>query len=123
MYSFNKDTLRAIKDVYLTKSSVVDLIDLMNNSEIACRLINCMRNTFRFISIYVLIAFSLHRLYVTLKPSSKKFKYVYFKIIFIFLYLRCFNLYYQSLSKNSGYKIIFTIVVASFLVNSWIPFL
>ena len=86
---FFKNTKPAYLDIY---SSVVDsnigqliqLINLIDRFDFACRLINYLRNVLRTISAYCIVALAIQRLFLVYSPFGNKFKFVLiYSLIFL----------------------------------------
>lgn len=83
-----EDTLRTYKDIFITNKEKLDSLDnfiklilIIDNYEIACRIVNYFRSLFRFISAYIVLAITLQRLSMIYSPL--KFKSIKFFPIFI----------------------------------------
>ena len=48
-----KDTLRTFIDVYLIENPILIALNQANSNEIACKIVNLLRNMLRFASIYI----------------------------------------------------------------------
>ena len=70
----------------------------MNN--IQCQFINYLRNILRFVSAYIVVAFTIQRLFIVSKPLTNKFK-----------------------SNKSAWKTVLIIIIISILFNIWVPFI
>jgi hypothetical protein len=112
---FFEDTIRTWKDILLsstttsnnatsitqtTTTNFINLINITDQYEISCKLINFLRYSLRLISAYIVVAFTIQRLFIVSKPFAVKYK-----------------------SKKIANRIIFLIIMISFLLNIWIPFL
>jgi hypothetical protein len=100
-----KDTIRTYNDIYLSETekktkSFIQYLNLIDQYELTCRLMNYLRNVLRFTSAYIVIAFTLQRLVIVYSPFSNKFK-----------------------SKKSAWKTVTIIIIISILINSWILFI
>lgn len=84
-----EDTVRNYNDIYNTYidhspeyrnssktaiHSLITFINITDKYEIMCRLINYFRYVLRFASAYIIVAFTLHRLYMVYFPLSNNFK-------------------------------------------------
>jgi len=113
LFSNAKDTIRTIKDSYskeINQQSFIHILNIIDRNELACRLINYLRNSFRLISAYIIgfsikllffllhsflisnlllkinqVAFTIQRLFIVYKPLSNNFKS---KKVFIFWFIR-----------------------------------
>lgn len=100
---FFEDIIRTIKDIYLQNTNLNLLIKILNITdqyETACRLINYLRYFLRFISAYIVVTFTLQRLSIVYRPLSRNFK-----------------------SKKSAWNTVIIIVCISNVINIWVPFL
>jgi len=90
-----EDTLRTLQSVN-EKNKIIQLLNLIEKYDLACRIINYLRNVLRLISACIIVAFTVQRLYIVYKPLSDKFK-----------------------TKNSAWLTFKLITIVSFLVNIW----
>ena len=99
---FFEDTIKTFKEFYLKENhqNVLHAINITDRFVLACYLINYLRYVLRFTSAYIIIAFTIQRLYLVHSPFSRKFK-----------------------STKSGWKTVGLIVIISLLINLWVPFL
>lgn len=98
---FFEDTIRTYKDVYSIKNSfVLDFLNLTDKNIFTCRLINYARNCLRFISAYIVVAFTIHRVFVVFKPLSATNK-----------------------RKKLAFRIFLLIVLIGLIINIWVPFM
>jgi hypothetical protein len=81
-----------------TDNHLIQRLNLIDSYQLACRLINYFRNVLRFISAYIVVAFTLQRLLIIYKPLVYRFK-----------------------TKESAKLTVLIIVIISFLVNLWVP--
>jgi hypothetical protein len=96
-----EDTLRTYKDVYsLFNDPFISMLDIIDKDIIACRIASYLRNVLRFISVYFVVAFTIHRLQVVSKPISSRFK-----------------------RKKKAWKLCLIIITIGMCSNIWIPFL
>lgn len=99
---FFEDSVRTFKDIYL-KDSFNELFNLFNITDrfiLACYLVNYLRYVFRFVSAYIIVAFTLQRLFLVCSPFSHKFK-----------------------STTSAWKTISLLVLVALIINIWVPFI
>lgn len=103
---FFEHSVRNYKDIYLydsTKLSLFDIfiihINITDRFESFCRLISYLRYALRFISSYLLVAFTIQRLTLVYSPLN------------------------GSISKSLAWQIVLLITIASFLLNIWPLFL
>ena len=89
-----EDTVRTIKDVYS-----VDLLNLVDISELACYLFSYLRNVIRFNSAYLIVLFTLQRLLLVYNPMSTQMK-----------------------SKKSAWTCVCLICLTGFVLNIWALF-
>ena len=96
-----EDTIRTYSDLYLNEDEniLIKLLNLVDHFEISCRLINYLRYSLRFMSTYILVSFTLQRLFLVYQPFSTNFK-----------------------SKKSAWKTIEFLFFISFVINLWVPF-
>ena len=76
-----EDTLRTFNDVYMKSTNdnsslsvFISSINIIDNYNYACVIGNYLRYTFRFISAYIYVAFTLQRLAILYSPFTNKFK-------------------------------------------------
>lgn len=97
---FFQDTLRTFDQVYRLDypilSKISQLINLTDKFDVSCRLINYLRYVLCFISVYIILAYTIQRLSIVRSPITNHVK-----------------------SKRSAYRTIFMIVFISLLINSW----
>jgi hypothetical protein len=84
---------------YLIFHFLIQFSSLIDTFEMTCRLINYLRNVLRFTSAYIVVAFTLQRLFIVYSPMSNKFK-----------------------SKKSAWKTVVSILLISLLSNSYTLF-
>lgn len=103
---FFENTLRSFKYIYVIGNSnasyltyLVTFLNITDRYEFTCRSINYLRHVLRFISAYIIVAFTFQRLILVKSPLSTKLK-----------------------SKKSAWIIVFIIILISFLINFWVPF-
>ena len=84
---------------YLIVHFLIQFSSLIDRFEMTCRLINYLRNDLRFTSAYIVVAFTLQRLFIVYSPMSNKFK-----------------------SKKSAWKTVVSILLLSLLSNSYTLF-
>ena len=89
-----EDTIRTIKDAYLKNEKY--LLNIVDHNDLACRLINYLRNVLRFMSAYIIVAFTLQRLFIVYKPLLNRFKakqsaWFTFKLICFISYIATFK--------------------------------
>lgn len=95
-----EDTLRTYRDVYSLKDNkFLNFLDFIDKSQIMCQSTNYFRNLLRFISAYIVLTFTIQRLFIIFNPLTEKFK-----------------------EKKSAWISISTIIVISIIANSWVPF-
>ena len=102
---FFEDTVRTINDSYSNQlnwvlNSIVIRINIVDHNDFVCRIANYFRNIFRLQSAYIIVAFTLQRLFIVYKPLSNEFK-----------------------TKKSAWRTLFVILIFSLLINIWAPFL
>lgn len=111
---FFEDSLRTLIDIYSsddhsnkTSSSYslyrllnyLKILNITDNHDISCRLINYLRYILRFISAYIIVAFTVQRAVHVYSPLSHRFK-----------------------SKKTAWKTVATISVISLVINVWVLF-
>lgn len=93
------------RKIYLTNKTVNDsllrIINITDRFEISCRLVNYLRYFLRFISAYIIVAFSIQRA--------------------IAIYLPFYESKFES-NKNAWF-IVSMIVLIGLIINIWVPFL
>ena len=103
---FFEDTIRTYINIYDNStyyeqdlnSLMANSLNITDNFEITCRLINYARYVLRFISAYIIVAFTLQRLFLIFYPSKYTFK-----------------------SKKSAWFVILAITMLSLCLNCWVP--
>jgi hypothetical protein len=96
-----KDTFRTIKDIYSIKNNyVLEILTLIDQNIELCKLVNFLRYYLRFVSAYLVLAFTIQRLLVIYKPFNTRNK-----------------------SKRSAWRSVCSIVWIGFILNSVVPFL
>ncbi len=75
-------------------------LNITDNYDLACRLISYLRYVLRFISAYVIVAFTIQRLIVVYLPLNNKFK-----------------------TKSSAWSTTLLIVFTSIFINLWVLFM
>ena len=96
---FFEDTIRTL--IHLNEdNNFIQLFNLIDKNNTTCRSINYFRYVLRFISAYIIVIFSIQRLFLVWAPFSKKFK-----------------------STKSAWNTVIIIVCISLLVNLWVPFI
>ena len=96
---FFKDTIRSYKNIYFEDSSN-SFLNLIDQFSFTCKSLNYLRNVLRFISAYIVISFTIQRLFLVYSPLSNKFK-----------------------SKKSAWNTVITITLVSLIINLWVPFI
>lgn len=108
---FFEDTIRTYQDVFLSEniksnstlgSNSNDLIRFLNITDkfdFTCRLINYLRYVLRFISVNIIVAYTIQRLIIVTSPFSNQCK-----------------------SKKAAWVTVSLISIFSFLFNLWVPF-
>lgn len=96
-----EDTVRTYKEVYSVDDDnlIVNYLTTLIKYDFTCRTVHFLRNILRFISSYIIVAFTIQRLYIVYKPLS-----IFFS------------------SKSSAWKIVAKIILVSIIVNLWVPF-
>lgn len=116
---FFEDTVRTFDELYLdhdytnlTRTTKFDklfhMLDITNRIEFVCRLVNFLRYTLRFMSAYIVVIFTLQRLFLVYKPLSMSFKsnqsawLTVLVIAFISFILNVWTLYFFQLQTESN---------------------
>ncbi len=92
-----KNTLKTYKNICSNNNFMVNFISISDKNDVICRLINYLGNVLRFISIYIVVVFTVQRLYIIYQPLSIRFK-----------------------RKKSVWQTVLIIVGISFILNSWV---
>jgi hypothetical protein len=104
-----EDTVRTYNDVYpinnsTNETSFFDFLSSLKNVTdkflISCSLVNYFRYVIRFISAFIIVAFTLQRLRLVYFPLSNSFK-----------------------TKQSAWKTVSIITIIALISNSWVPFM
>jgi hypothetical protein len=74
-------------------------LNLVDEYDLSCRLINYFRYVIRLISAYLIVSITIQRVHIIYSPFSNRFK-----------------------STKSAWIIVFAIVLISLLINLWVPF-
>lgn len=97
-----EDTVRTY--IYLNQqnkmSEIILSLNIIDKYNLACLLINYLRYVLRFISAYIIVAFTIQRVFLVYTPFSTTFK-----------------------STKSGWKTVLLITIVSFVLNIWILFI
>jgi hypothetical protein len=101
---FFEDTIKTYEEIFITNENItnefISILNITNRIEISCKLINYLRYILRFISAYVVVVFTLQRLFLIYFPLSVNFK-----------------------SKKSAWTTLIIIIIISIVLNIWAPFL
>lgn len=104
---FFENTIRNYKDIYFKNSDkftpfyeLISFINITDKFQFTCSMISYLRYALRFISSYLLIAFTLHRLAIVNSPLKKKI-----------------------ITKKTAWNTIAVIVLTSVAINIWPVFL
>jgi hypothetical protein len=103
---FLEDTIRTYESIVVDTilddnfNSFIKSLNIVNSNDFICKLISYLRYVIRLISSFLIMAFTLQRLFVVYNPLKNKFK-----------------------SKKSAWKTVFTIILISLVLNMWVPFL
>jgi hypothetical protein len=103
-----EDTVRTYNDVYpINNTNETSFFDFLSNLKnvtdkflLSCSLINYFRYVIRFISAFIIVAFTLQRLRLVYFPLSNSFK-----------------------TKQSAWKTVSIITIMALISNSWVPFM
>jgi len=104
---FFKDSIKTYIEVYLpTTTSKSDnehdfifKLNLTDEYDLSCRLINYFRYVIRLISAYLIVSITIQRVHIIYSPFSNSFK-----------------------STKSAWYVVGSIVILSLLLNLWVPF-
>lgn len=95
-----EDTLRTYQDIYRHSASLfykfTVMINFFDNSDLACKCINYFRYFLRFLSAYIIVVFTLQRLFIVYFPFKKYFK-----------------------SKHSAWLTFLILTISSLILNIW----
>ena len=97
---FFEDTVRTY--IFLNEQDsnrFILALNIIDQNEIICRLVNYFRYVLRFVSAYIIVAFTIQRVFLVCKPFSTKFK-----------------------SKKSAWITVAFILLVAVVINSWILF-
>jgi hypothetical protein len=99
---FFEDTIRTYIDIHFNKSDsarlyIFQYFNLTSKSQFACVLFNYLRNVLRFISAFILVAFTSQRVTVTYFPLARRFK-----------------------SNKSAWLTVLVIVIVGLAANLWV---
>lgn len=97
---FFEDTIRTFIYLNETNSSFILALNVIDKHMFTCRLVNYLRYVLRFISAYIIVAFTIQRVFLVYKPFSTKFK-----------------------STKSAWKTVLSITFISLVINSWVLFI
>lgn len=108
---FFEDTIRTIQSIddnsqksnftlhQNISSSLFDILNIIDSFDSTCRFINYMRYLLRFVSAYIIVAFTLQRLLIICTSMNNRFK-----------------------TEKSAWLTVFTIVTIGLVINLWTPF-
>lgn len=109
---FFEDTIRTYQDVFLIDYSgfknstanyalkdMVKLLNIADRFNFTCRMINYLRYVLRFISVNIIVAYTLQRLIIVISPFYNKYK-----------------------SKKTAWITVSAITFTSLVINLWVPF-
>lgn len=96
---FFEDTIRTFLNVYGATTLMAN-INITDKYNLSCRLINYIRYVLRFVSAYIIIAFTIQRLFIIYLSPRSKFK-----------------------SKEFAWFIILVICFIGLFISFWVPFL
>lgn len=110
-----EDTIRTWQDTFMNETVlddddleylkqqisfiIVSFLNITDRFDVACRLVNFTRYVLRFISAFIIVAFTIQRLSIIISPECKTFK-----------------------SKKSAWATVFSICLVSLVINLWVPF-
>ena len=102
-----EDLLRQYEEIYqefnefdVSTNQMMNALNITDRFELACILINFLRYFLRFVSAYIIVAFTIQRLILIFMPLNNKLK-----------------------TKRSAWLVFWTVILASFFLNIWTPFL
>ena len=96
-----EDTVASFCNLYsLNNSFIVNILNIANYNHLTCQSISYLRYLLRFISSYIVVLFTIQRLYMVSKPLSIRFK-----------------------SIKSAWQTVGTITLISLVINLWVPFI
>lgn len=96
-----EDTLRTYKTVFTIENHfLINLLNITDQNDLTCRSINYLRNILRFISVYIVVAFTVQRLFIVYQPLSLRFK-----------------------RKKAAWKTVLIIAFIALVINLWVPFI
>jgi hypothetical protein len=101
---FLEDTLRSFKSIFFFESNekrldFISKISISDRFNFTCGLFNYLRNVLRFISAYIIVAFTVQRLLIIYLSPKSKFR-----------------------NTKAAWIIVSIIVIIGLLINSWVPF-
>lgn len=105
---FFEDTVLNIKEIYFgdianqseSIKSIIEFLNLIDENDLTCRIINYLRYVLRFISAYIFVTFTIQRLLIVYSPLSNRFK-----------------------SKTSAWLTVLLITLVSLCANTWTLFI
>lgn len=96
-----EDTVASFCNLYsLNNSFIVNILNIANYNHLTCQSISYLRYLLRFISSYIVVLFTIQRLYMVSKPLSIRFK-----------------------SIKSAWQTVGMITLISLVINLWVPFI
>lgn len=95
---FFENTIRTYQSY--SNSYLIKMLNITDRLNLTCCLINYLRYTLRFISAFIIVAFTVQRLIIVSSPLQNRFR-----------------------SKQSAWVSIGTILIVSVLVNFWVVFI
>lgn len=105
---FFEETIIATKDVFITDSLdektplavLIKHLNIIDKNESACRIINYLRYVLRFTSAYIIVLFTVQRVFIVYFPLQNRYK-----------------------SKKSAWKTVTIIACVSIVLNVWAAFI
>ncbi len=96
------ETVQTIEYLSETKlEQAIKILNIVDQNEFVCCLVNYLRNVLRLISAFVIVAFTLQRFLIVFRPlSTNKFSL-----------------------KKTAWQTVGTIVFVSIVANFWVPFM
>ena len=69
-----EDTLQKHADFNMASDGLMSVLNIVHKNDLACRLVHYLRNVLRIVSAYVIVAYTIQRLFIISRPFSTIYK-------------------------------------------------
>jgi hypothetical protein len=69
-----EDTLQKHADIFTSQKGFISILNIVHKNDLACRLVHYLRNVLRIVSAYVIVAYTIQRLFIISRPFSTIYK-------------------------------------------------